>query len=36
MNKKGVIKAVGKGKCKIRAMALNGVCTYVTVTVTVK
>lgn len=31
VNKKGVIKAVGKGKCKIRATALNGVCTYVTV-----
>ena len=33
VSKKGTIKAVGKGTCKIKVMALNGVCTYVTVTV---
>jgi uncharacterized protein YjdB len=33
VDKKGKIKAVGKGKCKIYAYAQNGVCKAISVTV---
>ena len=33
VSKKGVIKGVKKGKCKVYAYAQNGVCAVITVTV---
>ena len=33
VNKKGVIKGVSKGKCKVYAYAQNGICQIINVTV---